>query len=658
MVSRRFTAGGAALARIPLLVAATMLAGAVAVAAPAHAADAQLTSTNPVSTYAGQSVQQVPISVPDGLTPSRVTAQIVTSGTPAGTIRATINGRVILAAPAAALIKLDAALLKTDVVDNQLLLGLEYLTPANSACTVVQSSAQLNQLAVTATGNEVQPNTVGEFFPASVPAVVLSVPQNPSADVSNAVLSATTAMAHRYPDATISVVPQTDLAARSADLPAGGRIITLAAGTLPVTTSITEAADKPELVMTGSGPELAAAATALGDDRTALANSAKTSGLTSTLPASPGLNQTLKSLGASAVHISGYGTSESYIGINQSQFGGPVSSVSVHLAGTHTAIPANAQAQVSVFWNDYLLGSRVLGTNDGFSLDAVVPEGQIQAGNGLRIQLAALPAGGNCKGSAGQLPMDLTLDTTSSTVTAVRGNSLEPGFARFPQVLGQNLAVAFDAGNTAQANTVNAAKLAAALQAGAAQQLNVSVTDLSTFIGSSASGLVVGATSKTAEELSSPLRLGEFRTVDSGAVEFGVGTSTGFGVLQAFEQDHRNVLMLGAWTPESDAKSAATLQNSLSDYIQSQPGGWSTLSRNLLVTQPSGKPALLESNSVIPQAQATNDYRAIAWWVAAAVVVLIGALMARTVLLRRRRLAAAYVDAEQASDAAQTPSAD
>jgi hypothetical protein len=242
--------------------------------------------------------------------------------------------------------------------------------------------------------------------------------------------------------------------------------------------------------------------------------------------------------------------------------------------------------------------------------------------------------------------MEVTVDTAGSTVTAVRGDSTKAGFARFPQVLGQSVPVAFGDGN-AQANTLNAATLIAALQRDSASQLDTRVVGIDSLAGSSESGLVVGATAEAANKLSAPLRLAEFRTISPDDVEYGVGVSAPYGVLEAFEQGGRNLLLLGAWAPEGDAAAAATLQGSLAAHVGGVEGGWGSLSRNLLVTQPSGTPVLLESNVVVPQKAVTDDYRPYAWWIGGAVLVLGLAFALRTLLARRRaKEAQAYVDAE------------
>lgn len=603
----------------------------------------------------GQSGQQVGVPVATGLQPTRVTGSIAVTGQPTtGTVRVGVKGRTLLEAAAKGTIALDAPVTAEDLTDHQLVLALDYLPAVRDVCASTQSTATLNSIAVTTQGTETPPTTVAEFLAPSVPAVLLPVPAEPPTDVSAAILAATAAIAHRYPDAALKLVPPSDVDTQAAALPAGSRIITISAGDGAASTAVTTQAGRPALTITGRGEELRTAARALADTKSALADGPAVTGMTSAVPAAAGPEQTFTDLGAKAVRLAGYGTQDTFMGVNQSQFGGPVSALSLQLRGTHTAVPTGGQAALSVYWNDFLLSSRTL-DGDSFDITADVPTGHLQSRNGLRLRLSALPAGGDCSGPAGLLPMELTVDTTGSKLTAQRGQATKPGFERFPQVLGTTLPIAFDGGATAQENTINAATLAFSLQRDNDALLDVRLTTPAALLDSSDSGLIVGATPATADQAGAPLRLAGFRAVAAKDIEYGVGASAPYGALEAFEHNGRNLLLLGGWSPDNAATRAASpgaLQAGLASYVQQHPGGWSSLSRNLLVTQTTGKPVLLESNAITPQAQVTDGYRPLVLWLAAAAAALVLAFGAR-VLLRRRhgRAARAYADArEQAAN--------
>ncbi|WP_246199821.1 cellulose biosynthesis cyclic di-GMP-binding regulatory protein BcsB [Arthrobacter zhaoguopingii] len=600
-----------------------------------------------VTAMSGQSEQQLILPLIAGHQPTRLKGTISLTGQPAGAIRLSVPGRVLLETPAAAKIPVDLALTPADVNGQQLVLGLQYVPGPRTSCGDPSSEATLSGISIVTAGTEALPSTVADFLSPSVPAILIPVPEDPEDDVSIGILAVSAAVANRYPDAQVIAIPESETAAQSPNLPAGSRIIRVSADSGTVSTKVTVAYGRPTLVLAGQGDELRMAAMALASDNSALADDAAVSGMTTSLPSATGLEHSLSALGAPDVKLSGYGTQEAYVGVNQAQFGGPVSSLSLRVRGTHTAVPTGGAASISVYWNDYILSSQAL-EGDSFRIEAEVPSGHIQAMNGLRIRLTATPPGGDCAGPTRTLPMEMTLDTAGSHITGERGHSVAPGFARFPQVLGGSLPVAFDRGASTQTNTLNAATLVTSLQRQAAGLLEVRRVGLDDFLESSDSGLLVGATPDTANRLSAPLRLAEFRTVSAGDLSYSVGTSAPYGALEAFEHDGRNILMLGAWAPDSDTESSQRMQRSLTAFVQEQDGGWASLSRNLLLTQTSGEPVMLENQTVIPQRASTDTYRPYALWLGVVVGGLGSVLLLRVWLGRRHRdLARSYADARQ-----------
>lgn len=221
--------------------AATATATATTAGTPAAAPTGSATAshTNPVappaslasvSAMPGQTGQQLTIPVAPGLQPARITGSIAVAGQPtAGTVRVSAQGRTLLEAPAKGTIALDAAVSAADLTGGQLVLALEYTPAVRDVCTATQSTAALGSLSLTTQGTEAAPTTAAEFLAPSVPAVLIPVPADPSADVSAAILAASAAMAHRYPDAALRLAPPQDVDAQAAALPAGSRIITITA---------------------------------------------------------------------------------------------------------------------------------------------------------------------------------------------------------------------------------------------------------------------------------------------------------------------------------------------------------------------------------------------------------------------------------------------
>ena len=255
----------------------------------------------------GQAGQQVGVPVAPGLRLVRVTGSIAVTGRPtAGTIRVSVRGRTLIEVPAKETIALDAPVAETDLTGRQLVLALEYLSAARDVCTATQSTATLTNINVVTQGSETAPTTVAEFLADSVPAILIPVPAEPTSDVSAAILAASAATAHRYPDAALRLVPPSDADARAAALPAGSRMITISATDGAAGTAVTTQAGRPALTITGHGDELRTAACALADTKSALADGAAATGMASTVPAAAGTEHTLAGLGSQAIRSAGY----------------------------------------------------------------------------------------------------------------------------------------------------------------------------------------------------------------------------------------------------------------------------------------------------------------------------------------------------------------
>lgn len=641
-----------------------LLAPAAAHAAQSGAAtsDVAQVSANISFSTTSNTTQTATITVPTGLVPTSITG---TFGIPTslsgqelrpGTVALYAGSRRVLeqrAAPG----RFTADLRAGDVVKGKLLLSLQYLVPDSreDVCLAQDQIIGATDLRITYAGTQSTPRSVAAFLAPGVTAVSVVVPASvtsPTDPLAQAGLAAVGALTYRFgsgvpvhltfgtPDASLVALP-------------GSRIVSFTDGSNPVTTTITTTpAGVPQLTISGGGPELAAAAAALGSDQLPLATAADTTGLSLTGAPAAVLTQSLTDFGAPKPTITGWGSHAVFIGVKQSAFRGPISGIHVHLVGTNTAMPADTAATMNVYWNDFLIGSQVLTEHQSFDITASVPDSMVTADNGLRIDMTAIPAGGNCRTNMRLIPVGVYIDGTASTISAARGQSVGPGFPRFPQALGGSLPVAFGTGATTQQAAVDAARIVASLQQANATQLAVSLTSLSELAGTSVAGLVTGASTEDSNTLGAPLRLTEFRTIDS-QVTFGVGVAQGYAALQAFTQNGRNLLMLGSWSPdpEHDAQAQAAAQE-LAEYTVTTKGGWASLRLDLLVDQVGIDPVELSTNAVTPQAQAVEEYRPYALWALIAFLILFALGLVRLVWSRRtKRQLEAYVDAQQLADA-------
>ncbi|UFS57893.1 hypothetical protein [Subtercola endophyticus] len=640
------------------------------------AADAPGTLSFPATTTipADGTAVFVNLDVPAGLTPTSVTG-IVAPVTPAagaaasstsaaasgalgGSVQVSVNGVVLQTLDPAAPAALNVPLTASDVVKGIVSIGLTYTVIDTTAavCTVPSTaSVELSKVVLAYSGDATVPKTVAEFLNPSLTAVAVQIPDAPSSALEQAGLSTVAALAHALPSGVdISLTTAGDSANEAAVDPIRGRIIVLAPSTdSSVTTATTAlstgAGGVPTLTISGPEASLSAAGTALGSDYLVLANSGNTTGLSQTGTSTPALTQNLQYFGSpSQIALAGFGQTSSFTNISQASFGGPISSATVNLVGMHSDIPDSVIATANVYWNNFLIGSQVLGHSTTFSMTLPVSGTLITAANGLKIQLSAVPVTGNCTGAPALIPIQLFVDAAASNVSAVRGQTINPGFQRFPQVLGGVLPVAFDSGASVDVAVASAGDIVASLQRNSSIQLAVTVMTPGEFVSSSKSGLFVGATSDDSNALGAPLRLDSFKAIDSNAVSFGVGTTEPYATLQAFQSGGRNVLMLGGWSPSSSAGDVDALQLQAAEYTMSNPDQWFGLSGDILVAQPNqADPVLISSNAIVPQTAVTDDYRGYAVWIAVVAIVLILAGVIGEITRRRRRgKLKKYVDAQ------------
>lgn len=633
-----------------LALGAAAPAAAVDIVDPVTGAVVQGASTDAAITVtAGAPLQYLTVPIAEGVTPTRVLATLATDAPVQGSLVVVVAGRTVQTVDASAQ-TLDLPIQQGDVVDGALAIGFQ-LTGASAAtgalCEVVGRALTVSDVAVLSDGTPTAPTTVGGFFPDAVSAVSILVPDGAGDALRAAGLSAAASLASRYPAGTSITVSEEGATGGRPQLDAAtGRVVRFTAGEGTVVSGIAQNGGVPELTLTGAEGDLAAAGAALGSEFAGLASSASTTGLSQKVIPSSSLEHTLADFGADRIALGSAGASTSYTTITQSAFGGPVSTAKVHLVGTHSAIPAGITATANVYWNDFLIGSTVLGGDTAVDMQLTVPTGQLASSNGLTVRLSAVRDGnGQCIGSADAVPIEFFVDGAGSTVTGVRGESAAPGFGRFPQAFGGELAVAFGGSASGSDALRSAGDLVTALQRVDSRPLAVSVVAVNDFLDSDSSGLVVGAGADEAEALRSPLRLASFTAIDSSRMEYGVGTEAPYAALEAFTAAGRDVVLLGGWSP--DGASSSELQTSVAAWAATE--GWTSLAGDLAVSgSADADPVQITSNEITPQAEVKDDYSAYAIWFVVAVVVL-GLLILLGWLLRRRRSrrVAAYVDAQE-----------
>lgn len=543
---------------------------------------------------------------------------------------------------------------------SQIVIGLRYRVATTDTTVVCESippdyTVTLSNIQLTLAGTATTPTTVAQFMTGPADQIIIVASDSSTSAVRQAALSAAAAAAKVWggSGASVSIATSAPTGA-TPSYPSAIRVIQLNATTTGSTQQVTSVQGIPTLTLTGDGDALTAAAVALADSRLALATSSTTSSLSASASASTSLSntKTLSDLGLGTAELSWLGPSETYLGIAQSTFGGAVSSLSIHLLGTESAIPAGIEATANAYWNDVLVDSFVLGQDTQIDRTISIDSSQMKASNSLRIVLSvAVTSSGSCASVIRGLPIELDLNTVSSTVTASFGQTLDAGFARFPQVLANHLQVAFDSGLSSDAALALAGRVVVALQEQQTSSV-LGVQEISVSDAESSSGpvFVVGATSATAAALSAPLRLEEFRAIDSSTIPIGVDVDQAFFAVQAFQSGRRDVLLAGGWSANNDTSQLDSLAGIVGSSLAQATYGWSSWSNDLVFVGGGTDQQVVNLNtkSLVPQTQVTDEYRPLAWWLVGGVAVLILAIIIG-IWVRRRRLhqkAKAYVATE------------
>ena len=620
------------------------------------------------------------LRVPAGLTPSRLHGMMTTTLQSGEAAQLMVGHRVIARAETSATSPFDVELTDADVVTagsgHSIALSVQVLPQNAAVCATPTDTVVVNGLSVDFTGVQSAPTTVSTFFDATVSRIHVLVPSGSAvAGVDGAAaagLSAVATLVHRFGlpgtrTATVDLSAGSAVAPRAgSDRPAEERVLRLVPGNDPVIAQLGTVGGVPELTLTGSKAGLAGAVLGFGAADVVLADGPRVAQLAGSIAPSGAPTKTLAALtGSPMMTLTGFGVSSAYVGVSQSLFGGPVRSVSLHVAGVSAVLPALSQARLSVSWNGYLLASKLLGGGDPLAFDAVVPAALIQRDNSLTFRLDASAGPVAC--TVGGVAPEVDIDATASTVGTSPGQLLKSGFGRFPQALGGVLTVGFGGGNQPTDGLLSVAgHYVSALQGATATALSVVPVDGASIVSGSmdsSAALLLDPSDAQLETLSAPLRLGEFRQVGGSQIPFGVAVPSPFAVLEAFESSSRDVLVAGAWAPSTeDGPAAVELMGKLAVAADSvtagavDPGsgavGWAALSGDLLVTSAVMAPTLLDSLALAPQMAVVSDRSGISGWVWVVVGVLLLILLASSLAHRRRAATVEFVRRQAAASVA------
>jgi hypothetical protein len=288
-----------------------------------------------------------------------------------------------------------------------------------------------------------------------------------------------------------------------------------------------------------------------------------------------GHQATLAQLGLPAIVIRGPRQHEATVMFSQADLGGPVSGLTFHLSGTYTPAPPRSGARVMVLMNGRLIWSFGPDQRGRFDVSGAVPPAVIERDNTLTLRVSA----GAAEHDPADDPFEVAVDPGSAVVIS-RGQTLRPGFDRFPQAFLPRFLVSFDrlAPDTLEA----AAQLIAAMQRTTRAPLRPEVVSWDDALHSAKPWLAVVTDYVNARSLSAPLDLAPFRLTDRDHRELvRMDAHTPLAALEAFARGHRDILLL---THRAHRQGLLALTHDL----QAQ-GGWYGVSGNVWLA-PDGRP--------------------------------------------------------------------
>ena len=613
-------------------------------------ATADDTTINQILTVEAGRSSTIDVRVPPDVTPVRLRGILSVSEPVDGTLSILVNGRLAGKMPARTRRPVSIPVSASDIAAGRVIpvtIRIDEAGPPD--CRGEPAYATLSKISLSVTGSERRATSLGTFFPADAERIDIVIPARADDDAIAAGLTAVASLAAKYPATTVVEMRTTAQPPIPGSL--GHRVVRFMPGEGEGAQTTLALRDGVQtLILTGSGKDLTDAARALGSPLLAMADSGETRGLSTTLdPAKFDTSRSLADLGAADVRLSGYGSSRYFLGVKQDSFGGPVSDLTLELHGTHTAIPDGTQAQLDVYLDDDLIHSQALGDEINMKSEIKLPGKKLSSESGLDFVLSAVAADGECRADSQRLPIELNIDSETSTFEATRGTSGVSSFTLYPQVFGGELPVAIRSTGAARVTSaIDAAYLVAALQRAAANPLKVSLIDADSLVDGNRSGLLVGANHADSAAVGAPLRFDQMRLVDIAQQEFKVGTDEPFAALESVPHDGRFLVILGSWAPDSGANRAPVLRR-VAQRVATL--GWGQLRDDLLVASGPGPVFSVSSNAVVPQTERADERRSFARWFFVGIGFLVLLLAIQVfVTMRRDRRIRAVVDAQVRSD--------
>ncbi len=571
-------------------------------AAPTEEATSKTELPYTLSIKGANGIAETDAQIPEGTTPLALTGEITSTYTTPGTINVSINGRSAATVDSRTGGRIDIPLTQADVTEFGVPIGLTTRLESDKNC-FAEDNAIASLVSASLAYQLAAPEgitSIGDFLSSGIPQFTVVVPTAASTDAQSAGLNAVAALSHSYgPPTQVSLV-STDSPGEAGFLSRQVRIVEQDATS---DTSDSGDSDSPQpsntisvdqsvMTITGAGTGLTDAAAALSNPDIAAITTNTASNITDELIYQPSpLDTTLSGLNAAPVHLEGIGTQTVELAINQPSFGSSLDSVEIDVTGAMTELPTGGQGRVDFLWNDELIDSIPMGMASTISNTLKVPSEQLRRTNDFGISLSYAPPGGEC--SPKPLGARADIDISTTRVLADDGDSLPPGFGRFPQVFSSAVPVTYLNNGPTTADLSATANLIASLERNWPLQHTYSIISPEDFTKSGTSGIAVGnpdEQNSPAVFTQAPLSSTTDATMlSSDGASVALTSDAPYAFLQAYlSDDDRNIIMLGTHSAGNEAQ-ALTARDELAAYVNSNKAGWAVLT-NQVVTKLPGAP--------------------------------------------------------------------
>jgi hypothetical protein len=359
----------------------------------------------------------------------------------------------------------------------------------------------------------------------------------------------------------------------------------------------------PLLLVRGKGPELINAIRIMGGQERSLLLSSIERVHADASRGVPRLQQlTFDAIGKPQIQMQGSGEMDSDIAFSQSDFERPVRSISLRLVGAYSPVPDGGTANLAILLNDGLVTALPFDRSGRFDTYVSFPGSLLRRDNRINLRILYTPPGGDCR--LGAHNMIVRIDG-GSYLEAKEGQSIDEGFERFPQVLFPSFDVSFD--QRTIRSVENSARVVAALQRLSKTMLSFDVVPWDLNRRSNKALVAIASQNTSGSAIQPPLELTSFRVIDSDhRTLMQTENDAHFGVIQAFSQNGRDVLLLSdRMAPEKLGR----LTELLSDG-----NGWFDLTGDIWIQGDDREPSLLRIRGsglrIEPIAENGADW----WW--------------------------------------------